>query len=174
MLTTRLTPGLPLLALAWFLAGSTSADNGTGAGVGADGISVAGKSRTLTHSAEFTHSIDLPPLDQSRSCKAVVELDYYQADTEARVTTYIDNRDCPGAKGVVHLSLQVAADGRAAETLDFEQSWSRLEAGEVELQKSYPLGENKVLLSVSAEAVTCECLTENTSAAADPQSRVTP
>ncbi len=139
----------------WLAAVSAAADSDGRAGI--ESTTVAGKQRTVTTTLETRTVVELPAVTTGDQCSAEVALDYYQADTTAEVTAYIENRECVPADGEVHLKLRVTRDSGEVETLKVEQTWSQAQAGEVEKRISVALGQGATLERVRTTTLTCRC-----------------
>jgi hypothetical protein len=98
-----------------------------------------------------------PPTLQSTQCAAMIELSYFQRNTIARVTGKIENKVCAASGGEYTLAVNVRDANGEIKTLEFVETWQRLDDKTVEFAKDYPIGENVDLTSVRSRRLRCTC-----------------
>ena len=90
-------------------------------------------------------------------CAAAIKLDYQQRNTFARVNGTLENPTCPASSGSYDIVVTLRDVAGEAQTLTFNESWQRSDAGDVSFTHDYPIGDNTDLRRVTARGVTCSC-----------------
>ena len=99
----------------------------------------------------------LAPQAYAGRCTAIMELEYSQRNTTARVSGTIQNEDCTASDGEYKLTFKIRDANGELKTLEFLESWQRQDDQPVELKGDYPIGENVDLVNVRAKMTRCTC-----------------
>lgn len=114
-----------------------------------------------------TFLIEIPALE-NRECGAATTTQSSQVNTIARVNATLKIEDCTAASGTFTIALRIRDESGADLPLEFEETWQRSDAQDVEFSADYPIGENVDLLDVRMRALSCTCAdAEGTSTASD-------
>jgi hypothetical protein len=97
------------------------------------------------------------PEQKMLQCAAAIEVEYSQRNTVAGVTGTIDTKDCAAASGEYRVVVSVRNEALELTTLEFEETWQRLDAQPVIFKKDYPIGDGVELVRVRARPVSCTC-----------------
>jgi hypothetical protein len=96
-----------------------------------------------------------PP--KSSYCAATYDIKYTQKNTNVGVEGVIENKDCAASDGEYKLLVRVRDETGEVKTLDFLESWSRMDDQPVKFGGDYPIGNNVDLVSVRTAQVRCTC-----------------
>jgi hypothetical protein len=102
-------------------------------------------------------AVDVVPLRTTQQCEAGAATEYFQRNTNARVTSTISVATCAAANGAFKVTLRIRDDAGEVKTLDFDESWQRTEQKDVIVAKDYPIGENVELINARVRGLTCTC-----------------
>lgn len=97
------------------------------------------------------------PQAMAAGCAAIMELEYSQRNTIANVRGTIDNEDCAASSGDYKLAVKIRDANGELKTLEFPETWQRLDNQTVEFKGEYPIGENVDLVSVRTKQMHCTC-----------------
>jgi len=97
------------------------------------------------------------PEQKMLQCAAAIEVEYSQRNTVAGVTGTIDTKECAAASGEYKVVVSVRNDALELTTLEFVETWQRLDAEPVIFKKDYPLGDDVDLVRVRTRPVRCTC-----------------
>jgi hypothetical protein len=97
------------------------------------------------------------PEQKMLQCSAAIEVEYSQRDTVAGVALAIDTKDCAAASGEYKVIVSVRNEALELTTLEFAETWQRLDVQPVIFKKDYPIGENVDLVRVRTRGVSCTC-----------------
>jgi len=97
------------------------------------------------------------PEQRMLQCSALIEVEYSQRDTVAGVTGTIDTKDCAAANGEYKVVVSVRNEALELTTLEFVETWQRLDAQPVIFEKDFPIGDDVDLLRVRTRSVNCAC-----------------
>lgn len=112
---------------------------------------------------EVTRTIDLPPQQmQGRSdvCDARFSVSYFQADSQIKVDTQVQNETCGASHGDYALRIRTTNQSGESVTRSFSETWSRIDNVDVQAKKHYPMEGGKKLLWVrvhSNRKTGCTC-----------------
>ena len=101
-------------------------------------------------------SLEIPEA-KSLQCEAAIEVEYTQRNTVAGVTGTIDTKDCAASSGEYKVVVSVRNEALELTTLEFVETWQRLDAEPVIFRKDYPLGDDVDLVRVRTRPVRCTC-----------------
>jgi hypothetical protein len=101
--------------------------------------------------------IEIPALSSNRECGATTTTESLQLDTVARINTTLRIEDCTVASGAFTIAITIKDESGADKPLEFEETWQRGDAQDVEFTADYPIGENVDLLDVRMRALSCTC-----------------
>jgi hypothetical protein len=114
------------------------------------------RTQTSRLEIERTTTIELS-VDNSDSCSALIDLEYYQRNMLAHVEGTIANDACAASEGRYVVTARIRnADGEI-EALDFEETWRRSDDQPIEIEADYLIGENVDLIRLRTRGVTCRC-----------------
>jgi hypothetical protein len=105
---------------------------------------------------EITFSLEIPAPKTSH-CAASIELGYSQRDTVVNVEGTIENKDCGASQGEYKLAVRIRDENRELKTLEFFESWQRLDSEPVRFEGVHSIGENVDLVSVRSIQLSCTC-----------------
>jgi hypothetical protein len=111
---------------------------------------------TLRTEREINFSIEVPAIP-STQCEASTSTSYHQRNTAARVESTITVEGCAAAGGHFTVAVRVRDESGTQQTLEFEETWQRIDDQDVSLTTDYPIGENVELLSVRVRGMSCTC-----------------
>lgn len=97
------------------------------------------------------------PQAMAAGCAAIMELEYSQRNTIANVRGTIDNEDCAASSGDYKLAVKIRDANGELKTLEFPETWQRLDDQPVEFKGEYPIGENVDLVNVRTKQMHCTC-----------------
>ena len=97
------------------------------------------------------------PEQKMLQCATAIEVEYSQRNTVAGVTGTIDTKDCAAASGEYKVVVSVRNEALELTTLEFVETWQRLDAQPVIFKKDYPLGDDVDLVRVRTRPVRCTC-----------------
>ena len=112
---------------------------------------------TETTTTETRIAVDVVPLPTTQQCAAGAATEYFQRNTNARVTSTISVATCAAADGAFKVALRIRDDAGEVKTLEFEETWQRSDAKDVVVAKDYPIGENVELINARVRGLTCTC-----------------
>ncbi|HEY9183655.1 MAG TPA: hypothetical protein VIQ99_10670 [Gammaproteobacteria bacterium] len=90
-------------------------------------------------------------------CAAAIEIEYWQRDTVVGVAATVDTKDCAASSGEYTVAVIVRDEELELTTLQFSETWQRLDAQPVTFEKDYPIGADVDLVRVRARPVRCTC-----------------
>jgi hypothetical protein len=102
-------------------------------------------------------AVEAVPLPTTRQCEAGAATEYFQRNTNARVTSTISVATCAAANGAFKVALRIRDDAGEVKTLEFDESWQRTEQKDVVVAKDYPIGENVELVNARVRGLSCTC-----------------
>ena len=97
------------------------------------------------------------PLPSSRQCEATASTEYVQRNTNARVSSTINVPSCPAATGTFTVVLRIRDASGEIKPIEFNETWQRDDARDVNFAADYPIGENAELVSARVRALRCTC-----------------
>lgn len=97
------------------------------------------------------------PEQKVLQCAAAIEVEYSQHNTAAGVLATIDTKDCAAASGEYKVVVSVRNEALELTTLEFVETWQRLDAQPVILKKDYPIGGDVDLVRVRTRPLSCTC-----------------
>ena len=106
---------------------------------------------------EKTYNMQLEAAPKKQYCQAQITIEYTQRNTAAGVKGTITNEQCGPSGGTYDLSVRykdAAGEGRNDE---YEETWQRDHDGDIDIEASYPIGDNVDLIRVRARKIVCIC-----------------
>jgi hypothetical protein len=105
---------------------------------------------------DLTVVIEAPT--QGPQCEASTLTEYQQRNNAARVTGTVSLSMCPaGTTGSFTLVARVRDDAGEIKPIEFNETWTRADAGDHTFNTDYPIGDNVELMSVRVRNLKCTC-----------------
>jgi hypothetical protein len=118
-------------------------------------------------------SLDVPH-PEALECEATTVTQYSQRNTVARVTGTVDILNCPaGSTGAFTVVARVRDDSGEIKPLEFNETWQRNDATDVNFTSDYPIGDNVELMNVRVRNLKCTCAAAADAAASEAPATVT-
>lgn len=111
----------------------------------------------VTRTLEKKRTILFEAAPQTRRCHATLALQYLQHDDIATVSGVIENPDCDASAGEYTIVVRIQHQDGESESLQFGETWERLDDSPVHFAAEYPIGENVDLVTVHGRRLRCVC-----------------
>ena len=120
----------------------------------------------------FETTITIDPPSFETECQAALSISYSQMYDRVRVDTTIDHDGCPVSSGDYQVRLRTRTEEGEINDHRFDESWSRLEPGAIEVRKFYPMGDDPDLVWARVQTrhnsnCRCDGLSDETAGAVD-------
>jgi hypothetical protein len=105
---------------------------------------------------ELTTTIKLPAIEND-ACDTTLRFEFSQRGTLARLQGTIENRTCAASTGEYSVAVRIRDAAGESKTLEFRESWQRVDDQPVTFKSDYPIGDNVDLINVRARPLRCTC-----------------
>jgi hypothetical protein len=113
--------------------------------------------QTIRTEHEVTVRVELPG-PSGPQCEASALTEYSQRGAMARVTGTISIGNCPaGTTGTFTLVARVRDASGEIKPIEFNETWQRDDAEDVQFTGDYPIGPDVELVSARVRGLTCTC-----------------
>ena len=109
---------------------------------------------------KWEYTTTFQPKTFQPECQADLSISYAQMYDKVRIDTTIRQDGCPASNGDYRIRLRTRAEDGAINNHEFQESWSRAEAGTIEIRKDYPMGPDPDLVWAriqTTHASNCRC-----------------
>lgn len=94
---------------------------------------------------------------KQEGCAATLGLVYYQNGPDAHVKSTLENLQCRASSGSYILRIRYIHDEGGLGDVEFEETWSRDDDGDIVSEKDYYVGDDLEIRRVSSSELKCEC-----------------
>ena len=106
---------------------------------------------------EKTYKMQLDAAPKKQYCQAQISIEYTQRNTTAGVKGQIVNEQCGPSGGTYNLSVRYKDEAGEIRNDEYEESWQRDHDQDIDIEASYPIGDNVDLIRVRARKIVCIC-----------------
>ena len=106
---------------------------------------------------EKTYKMQLEAAPKKQYCQAQISIEYTQRNTMAGVKGQIVNDECGPSGGTYNLSVRYKDEAGEIRNDEYEESWQRDHDEDIDIEASYPIGDNVDLIRVRARKIVCIC-----------------
>ena len=115
------------------------------------------QTRRVERSVQKTDKMQLEAAPHKQYCQAEITIEYTQRNTAAGVKGTIANKQCGPSGGTYNLSVRYKDTAGEVRNDEYEETWQRDHDGDIDIEASYPIGENADLIRVRARKIVCIC-----------------
>ena len=113
--------------------------------------------KRVNNESEIRHTIQLDSQPASRSCKAALELEYYQKGASVHVDKKIRNADCAASSGSYVIEVRYRGSDGEIRSKSFDETWQRDDDQPVVTSSDYAIEDNVDVVRVRSRKLRCEC-----------------
>jgi hypothetical protein len=108
------------------------------------------------HEIRYKMTISTTPATEQK-CEASMFFEYFQKNTVAVVNSTLSNPDCGASSGEYTLLVRFRDANNEAQSLEYAESWQRVDDPDIESRKEYFIGDNVDLVTVRSRKLRCIC-----------------
>ena len=113
--------------------------------------------RKVNNEAEIRHTMELEAHPDVRSCKATIELEYYQKGAAVHVESVLTNAACAASSGSYVIEVRYRGDDAELKSMAFPETWQRDDDQPVKAASDYAIEDDVDVVRVRPKKLRCQC-----------------